>query len=185
VLAYALMRGIAKRKKGFSLLEVILSVFILSIGLVAVIQLYAKNYTESASNRDRIIAAELAQEGIELVRNIRDDNVAANNSNVFSGMSIGTNQRIDITSTALGSGDKTLYFHSGALGGTVGTYTHKSSGGTATRFKRKIDIAQPTSDQIQVSSMVIWDGASTFPSSSNCTFATSCTLTSAVLTNWQ
>lgn len=66
-----------KTARGFSFGEVIISAFVISVGLTAIVALFASNYRESAFDRDRIVAAELAQEGVEIVRNIRDNNLAS------------------------------------------------------------------------------------------------------------
>lgn len=59
---------------GFTLIEVMAAVTIMSIGLIG--SLTAINYSlkNIASQEDRIIAAGLASEGIELARNLRDSN---------------------------------------------------------------------------------------------------------------
>ena len=61
-------------QKGFSIGEVVLSAFILSFTLVVLIRVLAVSLKESMGSRDSIIAAGMAQEGIELVRNLRDNN---------------------------------------------------------------------------------------------------------------
>jgi hypothetical protein len=66
--------GVKKNKKAFSLLESILSVFLVSMGLVVSIKLLTLGVSQSMKNRDQFTASLLAQEGVELVRNIRDNN---------------------------------------------------------------------------------------------------------------
>jgi Tfp pilus assembly protein PilV len=70
----AIMFKIKKNKKAFSLLESILSVFLVSMGLVVAIKLLTLGVSQSMKNRDQFTASLLAQEGVELVRNIRDNN---------------------------------------------------------------------------------------------------------------
>ncbi len=60
--------------KAFSFLEVIISVVIASIVFVAVFALAFQNLTAAEVTRDRFIAANLAQEGIEAVVNMRSGN---------------------------------------------------------------------------------------------------------------
>lgn len=59
--------------------ETILSVFILSTGLLVIVKLMSSTLNVSFGSRDIIIATELAQEGVELVRNARDNDLAAGN----------------------------------------------------------------------------------------------------------
>ncbi len=62
------------KEKGFTFLEVIIAVFILVVGIVAayLVSQTPIFYTQNSINR--LTAAFLAQEGIEIVRNIRDNN---------------------------------------------------------------------------------------------------------------
>lgn len=60
--------------RAFSFLEVIIAVTIASIVFVAIFTLAFQNLTAAEATRDRFIAANLAQEGIEIVVNIRSGN---------------------------------------------------------------------------------------------------------------
>jgi Tfp pilus assembly protein PilV len=55
-------------------LEAVISIFILSAGIVAVMSLVASSLRQAISAKDHQIAVLLAEEGIELVRNLRDNN---------------------------------------------------------------------------------------------------------------
>ncbi len=63
-----------KSSPGFTLMEVMLSVSILSMGIVASFALIASSMAKFSSASNKIIASNLAQDGIERVRNVRDDN---------------------------------------------------------------------------------------------------------------
>jgi len=58
-------------KKGFSLLGVIIATLITSIGLVSILSLAALSLRGASLSKTRLIASGLAQEGIEVVRGIR------------------------------------------------------------------------------------------------------------------
>jgi len=60
------------KNKGFTLVEIIISVFIISIGVMGAFSVLQKVVVSSSVSSDKLVAAYLAQEGIELVRNIRD-----------------------------------------------------------------------------------------------------------------
>lgn len=62
------------KKSGFTLLEVIVAIFILTVGVGGSFVLIQQTLSASLMVRSRLIAAYLAQEGIEIVRNIRDNN---------------------------------------------------------------------------------------------------------------
>lgn len=55
-------------------MEVIVVISIIAIGLVGVVSLVVQNVQVQYINRDILIASQLAQEGLELARNIRDKN---------------------------------------------------------------------------------------------------------------
>ncbi len=60
--------------RGFTLLEGIIAITVISVGLTAALSLALSNLASSTGNEKRIVAANLAREGIELVRNQRDSN---------------------------------------------------------------------------------------------------------------
>jgi len=63
-----------KKESGFTLLEVIVAIFILTVGVGGSFVLIQQTLSASLMAQSRLIAAYLAQEGIEVVRNIRDNN---------------------------------------------------------------------------------------------------------------
>lgn len=64
-----------RTKKGFSLGEVMVAMFILLVGMADAVFLTANSIRDLGDGRDAMVAASLAQEGVELVRNVRDNNV--------------------------------------------------------------------------------------------------------------
>jgi hypothetical protein len=64
-----------KNKKGFSIGEVLIAMFILLVGMVDAVFLTVRSVADLTNSRDAVIATLLAQEGTELVRNVRDNNV--------------------------------------------------------------------------------------------------------------
>lgn len=61
-------------KNGFTLMEVMLSVSILSMGIVASFALISSSMARFSTSANKIIAINLAQDGLERVRNVRDTN---------------------------------------------------------------------------------------------------------------
>jgi len=61
-------------KAGFSLMEILVVLFIVSTALLGVVSLIIQNIQVQSINKNSIIASSLAQEGIELIRNVRDMN---------------------------------------------------------------------------------------------------------------
>lgn len=62
------------KNKGFMLVELMMAIFLLSLGITAGLYFLSKSLGASSFNRDYLIASELSREGIELIRNIRDIN---------------------------------------------------------------------------------------------------------------
>jgi prepilin-type N-terminal cleavage/methylation domain-containing protein len=60
--------------KGFTLIEIMITVFILSIAIVGVYSSFSVMLVLTSSSTDRLIATYLAQEGMEIVANIRANN---------------------------------------------------------------------------------------------------------------
>jgi prepilin-type N-terminal cleavage/methylation domain-containing protein len=65
---------ILNTKQGFTILEVIIVIFIITLGMVGVLSLVNQNIQVEYVNKNMIIASQLSQEGLELVRNKRDIN---------------------------------------------------------------------------------------------------------------
>ena len=61
-------------RAGFSLVEIVTVLFIVSLGLVGILSLIVQNIQSQSYNKDNLIAYQLAQEGIELIRKVRDSN---------------------------------------------------------------------------------------------------------------
>lgn len=173
-----------KFQKGFSIMEVTLSAFILIVGLVATVNLMASSISHSADSRNQIIAAQLAQEGIELINNIRDNNWASG-KNTFDSPFPSGNCTINYNynyGTGFGiiclAPSYKLYYKNNF-------YIHNSSG-TPTKFKRKIIIANDNdpidTDNKRITSMVNWSNNS-FPAISSCSTANKCTYSEMVLSS--
>jgi len=167
------------RQKGFSLVEVLLVVFILSTALTVFIQVISKSIVHSIESQDSIIAAGLAQEGVELVKNIRDNNWAKKET-VFDGLETSP-CIINYNRDTCVPGSYDLKFNND------GFYNHDA--GETTKFFRKIEINKDDLTKREVTSYVIWSrpwsgsGFST-PTSSNCYIANKCVYAKITLTQW-
>lgn len=178
-----------KKEKGFSFIEVVISVFILLIGILAAISLLSKSMANLIDSRNQIIASQLAQEAIELVTNKRDNNFA---SGALSGFTtfpgVGTtasqccyiiNYTDPTTITGPIASDS-----SAKLNYNGSFYTHSAA--TSTIFNRKMsfdyDLASPT--QLDVIVYVWWTNNGVFPGTSSCTTAQKCIFAKDTLTDW-
>lgn len=174
---------------GFSLAETLLSAFVLTAGIVVIVTMISKSLGDSIESRDAIIGAELAQEGIELVRNVRDNDFAAGN-NGFSLFDGDRHCRIDYDDP-VDSFDCDGSFGGGnryALEFTNGAYAHTD---TAARFSRYVytdyDDSVSGEENALVRSFVYWGNYTPPPSGDpgGCSAQNKCVFTEIVLTNWK
>lgn len=138
-------------KKGFTLLELIVCVFIISLGLVGVLSLVVQNVRAQYLNKNVLIASQLAQEGLELTRNIRDTNWLSSGSSWNDGLTTG-NYKIDYSnglSAVSGINEAKLYINAS------GFYDHVNTG-TATIFKRLITTVEGA-NTITITCLIEWE----------------------------
>lgn len=62
------------KNKGFTLMEVVIAIAVIVTALVASVALVSYSVSSTKLSRSRITAQGLAQEGLEIVRNFRDNN---------------------------------------------------------------------------------------------------------------
>jgi len=144
---------ITNNRKAFSLIEVITVLFVVSLGLIGVLSLIVQNVKSQSVNKDNLIAYQLAQEGIELVRNVRDSNWKSGQA-WDAHLDAGT-YSLDYSNwiPSLISGEAPpLYLNSS------GFYVHSSGGGSyqETNFSRSISIVHQSSHALNVTATVYW-----------------------------
>jgi hypothetical protein len=142
--------------------------------------------------KDQQIAALLAQEGTELVRNLRD-NSWARGEKTFESFPLLSRSSclVDLETTAISA----CKINSNNIGRRMfldgnDFYRHNYVVGTPTKFYRKIGIAYDGSDRDDentkmavITSMVIWKN-SNFPTVANCNTSTKCVYEQTTLTRW-
>jgi prepilin-type N-terminal cleavage/methylation domain-containing protein len=135
-----------RKNKGFTLLELMIAITVLSVGIVGVFGLIQNTLRSAEDLKSRLIASYLAQEGIELVRNIRDNNWAQGNdwmdnlSCSVSGCEVFYNQ-----SVLQPHSNNNLFISSEGFYGSVGTET---------KYRRVIFVNTSGEARAEVS----WDG---------------------------
>jgi type II secretory pathway pseudopilin PulG len=68
------MNLIFKKEKAFTIIELIISIFILSVAVVGIFSAFSTMVILTSDAADKLTATYLAQEGLEIVRNVRDTN---------------------------------------------------------------------------------------------------------------
>ena len=140
-------------KQGFTLMEAIVAITVITVGIVGVLSLVSQTISSSTFSKDKLVAAYLAQEGIEIVRNIRDTNwvegVASSWYEGLTGCASGYEADYDDTDLSCWSDPgRFLELQSG------GFYSYDS--GTQPKFKRKITIVLVGTNELKVSVEIQW-----------------------------
>ena len=145
-----------QKNRGFTIIELLISLFVLVIGILAAYSVAQLPISYTSVSVNQLTAAYLAQEGIEIVRNIRDTNWLTPDNNWDDGLESG-DYEADYASTGLvllscspSCGYNDLSFLKIDSNGFYNKDT-----GTDTKFKRKITLT-PTSDFLTVSVTVFW-----------------------------
>jgi len=68
------MKNTNSTSSGFSIIEVLIGVFIFTLGLISIYLIMVSSLKLNDYNKNEIIASNLAREQIELLRNVRDSN---------------------------------------------------------------------------------------------------------------
>jgi len=166
--------------RGFSLGEVLLSIVVLTVGLLPILKAMSGSLQVSFGSRDIVIASELAQEGAELVKNVKDNYMLAGNRNLDALFSGKTRCRIDYATSALDCASASYDLSGAPL---------RHAGATG-RFKRKILIGYDSTKQTADCISVVYWGTYVPTSMSDvtaakCNSSDSCTYAETVLTPWQ
>jgi len=128
------------------LLEVLVSIFVITIGIVTAVNLIGSAIGSVAISKSQIIAVNLCQEGLEVVRNIRDTNW----------------EEQEIWNNGLSNGDYQVAYNSTSLSPfsdnplLVDDILYQYLDGDATPFYREITINNIDDYALEVVSRVTW-----------------------------
>ncbi len=145
-----------KINKSFSLIEVLIAIFVLIMALLGVSILLIRTMGMVEIINSKLIAANLAQEGVELVRNIRDNNILSSrawNAGLSSGYYVIDYNDSSLSPCSAGTGGtckRKLNFDN-----STNLYSYDIGGGHS-KYSRYISIDQISSNHIRVVSIVEW-----------------------------
>ncbi len=158
-------KKILNSSKGFTLIEIIIAVSILLFGVVLVYSAFSSMTALTYGVSSRFTAVYLASEGLEIVRNLRDNNFIAMASDPSNGAitwSMGLvgspcDNGCIASYKTVNAGQLALYDGEFLGLNTQGFYGHDANS-TPTIFKRKITInpVQGTDDILKVNVVVLW-----------------------------
>lgn len=101
-------------KKGFSLLEVLLAIFLLGAGFTSLLQVLNAGLFTSGQNEDEIVAAYLAQEKTEEIQNATFTSITSEAKAAVSGFPAFSRQvAVSTPQTDLNQVTVTVYWHAG------------------------------------------------------------------------
>jgi len=144
-------------KNAFTMIEVLGAIFVITMGAAGVFSLIRQTISYTHTLANRLVAFYLAQEGMEIVRNIRDSNLLKIHRGLLgtdqwlSDLSSGSFYNFDYRSKSIPdsencSGKDYLKFN--------GTFYECTSDSSAS-FQRKITL-NPTSEKLEVLIEVSW-----------------------------
>ena len=134
------------KNRGFTLIETIVAIFLLTVGVVGSFSLMQRVTAFASISASQFVASYLAQEGTEVIRNIRDTNYLERQA-WDAGIGAGADFRLDYRSQVFPDATCGNYLrHNGTF------YICDSSG----KFQRQITVEKPALDRIVVSVEVSW-----------------------------
>jgi len=145
-------------------MEVMVAIFIVVTGLTTVLVLLTQSISGATRSTNKLIAANLAQEGIEVVRNIRDLSYNGSDPNGVWTAWHTTNYSTGCTPNGVNIYLCSAQYNSVAFGSsyntnlnfdsTTGLYSYGA--GTQSIFKRTITLTRVSNAQLRVNSLVSW-----------------------------
>lgn len=190
-----------ENSKGFTIIEIIIAIVILSVAVIGIFSAFSIVVILTADTADRLTATYLAQEGMEIVTNIRDTNWLNMDVCAADPTSCGTSPTwVDGLNCTNGcGGDYKTAIPSAPFTGytsylkidTNGFYSYQD--GTDSKFKRKITITKVTDVDdkddhiIKVKVEVSWDKKATMLNSlisADTCNPSNCITTEETLYNW-
>jgi len=151
---------INNRKKGFTLIEIVVILFIFSIGIMSSLSLAIRSSYLQNNKKNVITAIFLASEGLEIMKNVRDSNIILGRDyDDWTGdgsVGIGENfYKVDFNSllpTPINSIDEAVLQTESSLG----LYLHDGISEDSI-FKRMITVVAEDSESSFIESWVSWE----------------------------
>jgi prepilin-type N-terminal cleavage/methylation domain-containing protein len=143
--------------KGFTLIEVLLAVFITAVGVLALYNGISYSYNSMQKAKDKFTAAYLAQEGVEIVKSIRDSNYKAGNnwnSNLIGCLTSSYGCRADYNDYLLTANASEAESQIKLKTETGSFYSYDT--GDDSIFTRKIELTSLSSNEILIQITVYW-----------------------------
>jgi len=159
--------------RGFTLIETMVAITLLAVALIGPFIAVQNSLQSSYVARDQLIASQLAQEGIEYIRGVRDANYFAGRA-WMAGISSYTTcygaapsgychidpTRGDVHTDSPNHSAMDQYAATSSVPylrlSTAGLYNQQASGGTVTKFKRLVRVNTLSATQVRITVFVSW-----------------------------
>lgn len=143
----------SKIKNAFSLIEALVAISILMIGILSAFILVIRTLANTPHVQSRLIASNLAQEGVELVRQIRDTNFIK--SNKFRDNLLSGEYQIDAVNRQLVGFDKDNFLK---FDNDLKIYSYDSGDKNPYFFQRKIIVSniEGITNSFKVNVIITW-----------------------------
>jgi len=153
--------NVKMKKNGFTLIEMMIAIFVMVVGMLAIISLLQTGIFSSSISSSRLTASYLAQEGAEIIKNVRDTNwlEARTSQNSWDeGLTVcsGVGFIVDYNhSYGPSQIDPSFPCYSSQYLNIDSSGFYSYSSGVQTKFKRKILITQGSDSNMRNVSVVI------------------------------
>jgi len=128
------------------MVEAIIAVSVFTIGIVAILSLLSRSTALSQEAGNKFIAAHLAAEGAEIVKNIVDENFAKKNP---------WNKNVSNGTYEVSYDNRSLLPNQGRfLNFSKGFFSY--SAGTSTIFKREVTVQTVSQSEVRINAIVRW-----------------------------
>lgn len=137
--------------RGFTLVETIIAMAVIITGFLGVLALFSNIMSSFSMIRDGLVASSLAQEGIELARNARDNNWLSKPRRPWTEGVLNSGSCVDIDHATLFSClSSELYFDDAR-----GVFTHTVTA-SPTVFSRSVAATAVSTDELRVVATLSW-----------------------------
>lgn len=153
-----------KVNKGFTIIELIISLFILTVAIIGIYSAFYTVAVQTDNISNRFTASYLAGEGMEIVRNVRDNNwlkstnpdnpITWDNGLAICAQGCQADYKTGTTTEAI---SLVPYSDLSYLSiNNDGFYSYETNDATETKFRRKIVINTVDTDILKVTVTVYW-----------------------------
>lgn len=162
------MKKTKQKNNGFTLVEMLIAVAVLTLAVAGPLTLVSNGILHARYAKDQITAIYLAQEAVEVVRNIRDSNVLdkkpwlqgiSSCGDINCGINIVGSPPTLRVKTCAALKDCLLYYNN-----STGLYNHETVGTTPTPFTRTFQLVKiVNAEEARLTVTVKWQTNPTLP----------------------